>query len=392
MEQQKIRLGIIGIGNMGSEHCRNIAAGKCPEIEITAGADLRESRRVWFRENMTDSAEIYESGEELIRKSSCDAVLICVPHYGHESLSIAAMENGKHVLCEKPAAVTASAARHMCEISDQTGKVLTFMFNQRTNCIYRGIHDLLISGNFGRIKRMNWIITDWYRTQRYYDSGSWRATWSGEGGGVLLNQCPHQLDLLIWLCGMPDSVNAVCHEGKWHDIEVEDDVSVYLEFPGGATGIFVASTGDLPGTNRLEIDCEMGKIVCEDGITRFWKLPKNERDICFTSDNPWFRIDPDAQILHSDGMNPQHVGVLNAFAAHLLHGASLTAEKEDGLREIMLSNAIHLSGWTGKTIRIPANEDEFNLRLKEKTAGSRIKTGEDITYQTSHTGTGRQES
>ena len=391
MEQKKIRLGIIGIGNMGSEHCRNIAAGRCPEIEIAAGADLRESRRAWFRENMPESAEIYESGDELIRENRCDAVLVCVPHYGHESLSIAAMKNGKHVICEKPAAVTASAARRMCEVSDQTGKVLTFMFNQRTNSIYRGIHDLITSGEFGSIKRVNWIITDWYRTQRYYDSGSWRATWSGEGGGVLLNQCPHQLDLLIWLCGMPDSVNAVCHEGKWHDIEVEDDVSVYLEFPGGATGIFVASTGDLPGTNRLEIDCEMGKIVCEDGITRLWKLPKNERDICFTSDNPWFRIDPDAHVLRSDGMNPQHIGVLNAFAAHLLRGEPMTAEKEDGLREIMLSNAIHLSGWTGKPVRMPADENEFDSRLKEKSAGSRKKTGEDITYLTSHTGTGKQE-
>lgn len=390
--EQKIRLGIIGIGNMGSEHCRNIAAGKCPEIEIAAGADLRESRRAWFRESMPQSAEIFESGDELIRNSDCDAVLICVPHYGHESLTVAALENGKHVLCEKPAAVSATAARHMCETSRRTGKQLTFMFNQRTNCIYRGIHDLLESGEFGKIKRVNWIITDWYRTQRYYDSGSWRATWTGEGGGVLLNQCPHQLDLLIWLCGMPVSVQAVCHEGKWHNIEVEDDVSVYLEFPDGATGIFVASTGDLPGTNRLEIDCEIGKIVCEDGITRIWKLPQNERDICFSSDNPWFRIDPDARVLRTDGLNPQHIGVLNSFAAHLLHGDPLTAEKEDGLREIMLSNAIHLSGWTGKRVSLPADENEFNQMLKEKTAGSQMKTGEDITYQTSHTGTGEKKA
>lgn len=390
MNHQNIRLGVIGIGNMGSEHCRNIAAGKCPEIEITAGADLRENRRSWFKENMPQTAQVYVSGEELIRHSDCDAVLICVPHYGHEKLAVDAMEHGKHVICEKPAAVTAMAARHMCETSDRTGKVLTFMFNQRTNCLYRGIHNILSSGEFGKIKRMNWIITDWYRTQKYYDSGSWRATWAGEGGGVLLNQCPHQLDLLIWLCGMPNSVRAVCHEGKWHNIEVEDDVSVYLEFPDGATGTFIASTGDLPGTNRLEIDCELGKIVCEDGITRCWKLPQNERDICYKSDNPWFSIDPDAYVLRTDGLNPQHIGVLNAFAAHLLHGGKLIAEKEDGLREMMLSNAIHLSGWTEKTVFLPADEIEFERLLKEKAAGSRVKTGEDITYSTNHSGTGGQ--
>ena len=392
MNQDFIRLGIIGIGNMGSEHCRNIAAGKCPEIRITAGADLREDRRTWFRENIPEPVEVYESGEDLIHSSDCDAVLICVPHYGHEELAVSAMENGKHVLCEKPAAVTARAARHMCEVSGKTGKTLTFMFNQRTNCLYRGIHDVLSSGEFGKIKRMNWIVTDWYRTQKYYDSGSWRATWAGEGGGVLLNQCPHQLDLLIWLCGMPVSVTAVCHEGKWHHIEVEDDVSVYLEFPGGATGTFIASTGELPGTNRLEIDCEMGKIVCEDGITKCWKLPQNERDICYGSDNPWFSIDPAAYVLRTDGQNPQHIGVLNAFAAHLLRGDPLIAEKEDGLRETILSNAIYLSGWTGKPVALPADESEYEQRLKEKTAGSAVKTGDDITYNTNHTGTGKKDS
>ena len=385
MEEEKgfVRLGVIGIGNMGSEHCRNILAGKCPEIRISAAADLREERRNWAAENIPE-ARIFESGDDLIRNAECDAVLIAVPHYGHEALAVAALENGLDVMCEKPAAVTVTAAKRMAEASRRTGKQLCFMFNQRTNGIYRAIHETLESGSFGRLKRVSWMITDWYRTQRYYDSGSWRATWAGEGGGVLLNQCPHQLDLLIWLCGMPETVRAVCHEGKWHRIEVEDDVSVYLEFPGGATGTFVASTGDLPGTNRLEIDCEKGKIVCEDGIVRCWKLERSEREICFDSDNPWFHTETSAYVLKTDGKNPQHTGVLNAFAGCLLRGETPVASAEDGVRAIALSNAIHLAGWTGTAVSFPLDEARFNRLLEQKAAGSGKKTGPEITYATNH--------
>jgi predicted dehydrogenase len=236
----------------------------------------------------------------------------------------------------------------------------------------------------GAIKRMNWIITDWYRTQQYYDSGSWRATWPGEGGGVLLNQCPHQLDLLIWLCGLPKAVTAQCYEGKWHHIEVEDDVSALLEFENGATGVFVASTGDLPGTNRLEIDCEKGKLVCEDNRVRVWRLEENEREICFTSDDPWYRGQPAVYDLETDGENPQHYGVINAFAAHLLRGEKLIAEKEDGLRALQLSNAIHLSGWTGRRVEIPADPVEFNKELEKRIQKSQVRKTRDLTYETDH--------
>ena len=257
----RIRLGVIGIGNMGTEHCRNLLAGKCPEIELSAVADVRKERTAWAAANLPGSIKIHESGSELIRAGQCDAVLIAVPHFMHEQLTIEALGHGQHVLCEKPIAVEAAAARRMIRASESAGRTLALMFNQRTNGLYRAIKQVLDSGRLGGIKRMNWIVTDWYRTQQYYDSGSWRATWAGEGGGVLLNQCPHQLDLLIWLCGMPVKVQAQCCEGKWHHIEVEDDVTARFEYANGASGVFVASTGDLPGTNRLEIDCESGKLI-----------------------------------------------------------------------------------------------------------------------------------
>ncbi len=386
--QKKIRLGIIGIGNMGSEHCRLILNGECPETELCAVADLRPERQEWARKALPESVKVFADGRELIFSGSCEAVLIAVPHFQHEPMTVAALEAGLHVLCEKPAAVQAERAERMIRAAGKAGKTLSLMFNQRTNCVYRAMKELLASGEIGPLKRMNWIITDWYRTQRYYDSGSWRATWAGEGGGVLLNQCPHQLDLLIWLCGMPCAVTARCLEGKWHHIEVEDDVTAFLEFPNGATGVFVASTGDLPGTNRLEIDCGRGKIVCEDGQVKVWRLSADEREICFGSDDPWYRENTKATLLETDGENPQHAGVINAFAAHLLRGEPLIADAEDGLRALELSNAIHLSGWTGKRMEIPVSREIFNRELEQRIASSRSRTVRDVTYVTDHSSGG----
>lgn len=383
-----IRMGVIGIGNMGSEHCRNLMAGKCPEIELTAAADPRADRRAWAKETLPAEARVYESGEELIRRDDCDAVLIAVPHPLHAPLSLQAMAAGKHVLCEKPIAVSVRDARRMLAASRETGKTLALMFNQRTNCLYRSVREELSSGRLGEIKRVVWIVTDWYRTQQYYDSGRWRATWRGEGGGVLLNQCPHQLDLLIWLCGQPRKVSAVCSEGKWHHIEVEDDVSAFLEFENGATGVFITSTGDCPGTNRLEIDCTKGKLVCENGRALCQRIPTDEREICFHSGNPWYIPEISESYLPLDGSNEQHVGVLKAFAAHLLRGEPLVANAADGLKALELSNAIHLSGWTGRPVSLPLDEEAHQEQLDRKIASSRLKTGSEFTYQTSHQETG----
>ena len=387
-KNRKIRLGVIGIGNMGSEHCRNLVAGKCPETELCAVADPRADRLAWAERTLPDSVRRFSSGSLLIQSRCCDAVLIAVPHPLHPVLALEALKAGLPVLCEKPAAVTAADARAMLNASVELNVPLALMFNQRTNCTYRAMKAALDSGRLGPVKRISWIITDWYRTQKYYDSGAWRATWAGEGGGVLLNQCPHQLDLLIWLCGFPALVSARCHEGKWHRIEVEDDVTAYLEFPGGATGTFIASTGDLPGTNRLEIDCDRGKLVCENGMARCVSMEDSERKICFESDNPWYIPSLHESVLETDGKNEQHTGVINAFSAHLLRGEPLVASAEDGVRALELSNAIHLSGWLGHPVTLPVDEKLFAGLLQEKIASSRVKKTADITYDTSHQTTG----
>lgn len=279
----QVKLGIIGLGNMGSAHCNNILAGLTPELKLTAAADLRQSRRDWAKETLPDDVVLFENGDQLIESGLCDAVIIATPHYEHPRLAILAFEHGLHVMSEKPAGVYTKQVREMNEAAIRSGKVFGMMFNQRTNCVYRKMHEMVQSGKYGQIKRVNWIITDWYRTQAYYNSGGWRATWDGEGGGVLLNQCPHNLDLLQWICGLPCRVRAFCHNGKWHQIEVEDDVTAYLEFPNGATGVFVTTTADAPGTNRFEITLERGKLVAEHDNLTFFELEQSERDFCFTA-------------------------------------------------------------------------------------------------------------
>ncbi len=379
----RLRMGIIGIGNMGSAHAKAIFEGKIPEMELVAVADRKPSRREWAAQNFGDGVRLFKEGSTLIDSEVCDAVLIATPHYQHPELAIRALQAGKHVLLEKPAGVYTLQVKEMNEVAAKSGKTFALMFNQRTNCLYRKIHELVTGGELGAMKRVSWIITDWYRTQSYYDSGDWRATWNGEGGGVLLNQCPHQLDLLQWICGMPTRVRAFCHEGKWHDIEVEDDVTAYLEYANGATGTFVTTTADAPGTNRLEITLEMGKLVCEENRLTLTKLEVNEREFCKTAKGG-FDTPPSATFeVETDGRNEQHNGVLKAFAAHILRGEPLVAEGAEGIRGLTLSNAMHLSAWLDKTVELPFDEQLFKRELDKRRAKSRVKTDTGVVFDTS---------
>ncbi|EXG83821.1 putative dehydrogenase [Clostridium sp. ASBs410] len=378
----KVRLGIIGIGNMGSGHLKNILEGKVPEMEVTAVADRQEGRRAWAKEHLPESVVVFEEGKDLIAAGVCDGVLIAVPHYQHPELTIDAMNHGLHVMCEKPAGVYTKQVREMNEAAKKCDRVFGMMFNQRTNCIYRKMHELVTGGELGAIKRVNWIVTDWYRTQSYYDSGSWRATWDGEGGGVLLNQCPHNMDLIQWICGMPSKVQAFCHNGKWHDIEVEDDVTAYLEYPNGATGVFVTTTADAPGTNRFEITLEMGKLVCENGKLMLHKLAENERTFCKTAKGGFDTPECTVTEVETDGENEQHVGVLKAFAGRILHGTPLIAEGLEGINGLTLSNAMHLSSWLKKEVEIPFDEDLFLEELNKRRSESRKKEGTGVVFNT----------
>lgn len=379
---EKVRLGIIGAGNMGSGHINNYLKGLLPEIEITAVADRRQERRDWAKSALGEGVALYEEGSELIEKGPVDAILIAVPHYQHPGLAIEGFRHGKHVMCEKPAGVYTKQVREMNAEADKCDRVFGMMFNQRTNCVYRKIKEMIDGGELGQIKRVNWIITDWYRTQYYYDSGAWRATWDGEGGGVLLNQCPHQLDLVQWLCGMPVRVRAFLHEGKWHDIEVEDDVTAYMEYGNGATGVFITTTGDAPGTNRLEISGDMGKVVCENDEITFFKNKVSDREFCRIATEGFAKPECEKITVKTDGRNLQHVDVLNAFAGAILRGEKLVADGREGINGLTLSNAMHLSSWLDKTVDLPFDEELYLAELNKRRATSRAKEDKGVTLNT----------
>ena len=379
MTMEKVRLGIIGIGNIGSSHCARILDGETPEITLAAVADRSSARREWAKAHLPSNVEIFEEGSDLIKSGVCDAVVVATPHYQHPTLAIEAFQHDLHVMVEKPAGVYTLQVKDMMAEADRHPDLsFGMMFNQRTNCLYRRMHELIESGEIGQLKRVSWLITDWYRTQFYYDSGAWRATWEGEGGGVLLNQCPHQLDLLQWLCGMPEKVTAFLSEGKWHNIEVEDDVTAYLEYSNGATGVFVTTTADAPGTNRLEITGTRGKLVCENDELTFIQLDVDEREWCETCKEGFAKPPCHAVPVVIDGSNPQHAGILNAFASNILHGTPLVADGREGLGGLMLSNAMHLSAWLKRTVELPFNEELFLNELNKRRAASRQKIGESV--------------
>jgi predicted dehydrogenase len=369
----KVRIGIIGIGNMGSAHAQSLAKGEVAGAELIAVCDTRPERLNWAAETLGDKVQLFENPEALFGTKTVDAVIIATPHYDHPQLAIKAFEMGLHVLIEKPAGVYTKQVREMNEAAEKSDKVFGIMYNQRTNPLYQKLKDLIESGELGAIKRTNWIITDWYRSQSYYNSGGWRATWAGEGGGVLLNQDPHQLDLWQWICGMPRRVRAFCGFGKYHNIEVEDDVTAYVEYENGATGVFVTSTGEAPGTNRFEVSGDRGKIVIEDGKLTFWRNRISER--VFNEEYTGGFGQPECWKCEVPigGENLQHLGILRDWTNAILKGTKLLAPGEEGIRGLMISNAMHLSDWTDNWVELPIDEDLFYDKLQERVNSSTFK-------------------
>lgn len=371
---RKIKLGIIGIGNMGSGHASNIMKGNCPELELVAIADKNPDRLDWARKQYPETVTYFDNAIAMLDSGLVEAVIVAVPHYDHPTFAIAAIERGIHVMVEKPAGVYVKQVREMNEVAAKHPDVVFgMMFNQRTNHIYRKMHELVHSGKYGRIRRTNWLITNWYRPQAYYDSGDWRATWSGEGGGVLLNQCPHQLDLWQWICGMPVKVQTNMHFGQWHDIEVEDDVTTYVEYADGATGVFITTTGDGCGSNRFEIQMDKAKLVAEGDKLTVLEFSMSEPEFTKTNKLPFGHVDTTELEVETDGLNLQHIGVLNAWAGAILRGTALVARGEEGINGVQLSNAMHMSAFTGKAVELPVDEDAYYEELMKRVATSRRK-------------------
>jgi predicted dehydrogenase len=365
----KVRIGIMGVGAMGSAHARWILDGKVPRLELAALCDTNPAALQAFPE-----VPGFATAEALFRSGTVDAVLIATPHYDHTTLGIAALKVGLHVLVEKPISVHKADAERLIRAHTNKKQVFAAMFNQRTDPSYIKLRQLIQDGELGPIRRVSWIITNWFRTQAYYDSGGWRATWAGEGGGVLLNQCPHQIDLWQWLFGMPDQVRAFCTIGRYHNIEVEDDVTAYFQYRNGTTGTFITSTGEAPGTNRLEVAAERGKVVIENGEFRFTRNEVEMSKFCRT-DPRKFAQPPvwNVQIPIEGGNGPQHLGILQNFTEAILDKKPLIAPAAEGIHGVELANAMLMSSFLDKTITLPLNAAAYEKLLKQKIATSKFK-------------------
>ncbi|MBI5382598.1 MAG: Gfo/Idh/MocA family oxidoreductase [Opitutae bacterium] len=365
---KKVRLGLIGIGNMGTLHANSVLAGKVPRLELAAVVDQDPARRARFA-----GVTGFATAEELFASGTVDAVLIATPHYSHTSVGIAALQAGLHVLVEKPISVHKADAERLLAAHTNKKQVFAAVFNQRTDLYYRKIRQLIQCGELGTLRRVNWIITDWFRPEIYYASGGWRATWAHEGGGVLLNQCPHNLDLLQWLCGMPERVRAHCRFGQHHKIEVEDEVTAYLEFPGGASGVFIATTGEAPGTNRLEITGDRGKIVYESDQIKFTRNEVPTAEFSRTTPEAFAKPDTWDVSIPVKGHGGQHNEILANFADAILDGVPLIAPAAEGIHSVELANAMLYSTWTDATVELPLDGKRYARALQRKIAASKFK-------------------
>ena len=372
--QGTMRLAIAGMGNMGSAHVQTAAT--LARIELVGICDVDQARV--DRAGANTAARRYTDYVKMLDREKPDAVLIATPHYDHPAMSIEAFRRGMHVLVEKPVGVHAldvrrSIAAHEEARQKKPGIVFAAMFSLRTHAHWRKMKALIDEGELGRLVRTTWIITDWFRSQRYYDSGGWRATWKGEGGGVLTNQCPHNLDLFQWLVGMPDRITGFASLGKYHAIEVEDEVTAFLEYPGGCTGLFVTSTGEAPGTNRLEIAGDRGKLVYEEGDIQFIRNETPASEFLRTSKESFARPPASLVPVPVEGNGGQHAEVLENFADAIMTGAPLIAPAEEGIRSVELANAMLFSTLQGRPVDLPLDGAAFEVELKRLIVNSQFE-------------------
>lgn len=363
---QNVRFGIIGVGGMGTVHANYILAGKVQRAELVAVGDIDADRLKPFSKLQT-----FTGSADLIRSGLVDAVLIATPHYDHTTIGIDALRQGLHVLVEKPISVHKADCERLLAAHTNSRQVFGAMFNQRTDPYYLKIRQLVQAGELGAVQRIQWTITDWFRTEAYYSTSSWRATWRGEGGGVLLNQATHNLDLFQWMFGMPARVRAICQFGRYHAIEVEDDVTALMEYPTGATATFITSTGEAPGTNRLEVAGDRGRLVYENNRLEFVRNELPAREFSRSSTQSYAVPPQTRQEFTFPDHGGQHVAILQNFTEAICNGAPLLAPAAEGVGAVELANAMLWSSLTGKAVALPLNSAGFARQLRKLIARSR---------------------
>jgi predicted dehydrogenase len=368
-------IGIIGAGNMGMNHISSMAEIK--DAKLIAVCDIDKNKTGLIRSKY--DVKIYNDHKEMLADNEIEAVIIASPHYDHTTIAVDAFKKGIHVLTEKPVGVHVNDIKLMIDSYNEAKEInndliFSAMFQQRTYGFWKKIKELIDSGELGKLIRTTWIITNWFRTQFYYDSGIWRATWVGEGGGVLLNQCPHNLDLFQWFVGVPDRITAFAYIGKYHNIEVEDEVTAILEYNNGMTGHFITTTAEAPGTNRLEIAGENGKLVFENEELIFFRNRKSCLNILKNSKNSFENPETwEIKIPFSHHGKSGHGLIIQNFVNAILGKEALLVEGKEGLNSVMMSNAMLLSSHKGKSVDLPLDGNEFESYLKDLIKNSKFK-------------------
>ena len=379
--ENRVRFGLVGLGSMGLAHAKTLLTA-VPEATLSAVA-TRNAPHIEQLRALPGGGEVcvFDTPAQMYASGAIDAVLIVSPHRLHVAQATEAFAAGVPVLLEKPTGVFTREVRALNAAADASGLPFGVMFNQRTSPVYRRMRELVASGELGEIRRTSVIITDWFRAQSYYDSGAWRATWKHDGGGVLLNQAPHNLDLWQWICGMPARVHAFCGMGRWHDIEVEDDVTAYVEYPNGATGTFVTCTGEVPGTNRFEVSMDGGQLVYEHGRLTLSRPSVPASRFIREYAGGFGKPEVTSEDITPEGEYTMHAGVLRAFARHMLFGEPMVADGREGLMSLSLANAMLLSAWTGETISLPMSAEDdarYETMLASRAALSREKAARPV--------------
>jgi predicted dehydrogenase len=367
-----IRLGVIGLGNIGKQHVAQIGSGGIERCSITALASRQPSelaQEIGAR-HFTDYRKLVDSG-------LCDAVLVATPTHSHREVGAYVLQAGLHLLMEKPLGLSVAEGEQLLSCRQQE-QVFALMLNQRTDPTFLKMKTVIDAGHLGELRRVQWTMTNWFRPEVYFQVSDWRATWRGEGGGLLVNQCIHNLDILQWLVGMPNRVTGFCGFGKYHEIEVEDEATAYLEYDNGVTGVFIGSTGESPGVNQLDIVGDGGMLSFDgDHLVLQENSPATSQ---FNRESLDMFGQPETSrdnIISWDSVN-QHAILLENFVAAILDGAELIAPAATGLNSLALANGILWSAWTGESIALPLDSAGYQQALQQKIAGSQLRTPADI--------------
>jgi len=367
---EQVRFGIVGTGGMGSGHARTMQG--IEEIRLAAVCDIAPdvANSVGEEYNVPYMTDYHD----LVDLDEVDALIVATPHYFHPEVVVYALEQGKPVISEKPIAVTVAAADAMVEAAQRTGTPFGVMHQTRTEAIWRAAGEITNSGRLGALYRTMMIYAT-FRSQAYYDSAGWRATWKGEGGGVLINQAPHSIDRFTWLGGLPSKVTAVT-QTRGHVIEVEDVAGAMLEYANGATGYIYCSTTEAPTSEIMEFSGEKGKLRIVDDQIRFWEIPDGVHGFSDSSPEMWAHPEMSEVPVEIPEGERGHGAILRNFARHLLYGEDLLSPGVEGLKTVEMINAIIMSGGTGQSVDVPVDRAKYDAYLAELVATSTFQKRE----------------